>query len=706
MKRWLIAIILFFGIGALSFWFGGYFTSYANSKDTLRVEKPVMQLLSVGDEAVFELHGSGLDQDVSVSMVLDVGNSEAVVGSFPLNGVFNESLLFNDILYLASADGGIQILNVKDPLHPKILGAKLVGRTIIDIYRNENYLFLSQGKFGLSIMQIQPDGFLQHVTDIHIGDRAYSSSYFGGYLYIAAGSAGLFVYDINQLDQIKLVQVVKPSGAVSDLVIAGKTLYLAVAGSGVEVYHLGVQQYPEMIGEMEILAPIYDLLVHQKQLYVATKQDLSLYDIGTAGNMKLLRQWDCFGSARKLFSGLERVYVVDNFVGFRIVDAEQESPPDLINLNIDPRTIAVTTDHIFVGGTDKGLMTVAKQELSSRQKIKKINTSGNSRDLFIAADWLYIADAHGGVVLHDLVHEDAPVIPISLRRGESFAAGKGFLYVANSLAGIEAFDISSPGSPKSVALWPDLPTNRLALVDNYLVTTQGRHGIKLIDIADIQHPLIVDRLPDVHALDLVTDGNYVYIASKMEGLLIYEITADATLRRLSSLLPPFPMSKFGMNVAVEVQYGIVYAINWRTGLQVIDARKPTEPVILSTLAIPGSCKDLLVDGDKVYVTSRRGVSLVSLADPHNMVLLNTLYMRGLSKGIAVNNGHLYLAHRHRGVTVVSVPVVANPLKVISNEKMVVKFASATMAGRYNLQINKNGNSVIIEGAAVYKKKAY
>ncbi|MFK5925583.1 MAG: hypothetical protein QM483_03030 [Desulfuromusa sp.] len=706
MKRLLavIAIMLFFGGGVLALiWFGIYFVSYASTNQRLSVESPTPQKLSLGTKTVINLQGRGFNRETSASLFLDVNNNKAVVGSFPLDGIYYESLLHGDFLYLASEHGGLQVLNLKEPQYPRLTKVYLVGRSIINITRSGTALYLSCGELGVSIMQILQNGLLQHVADIAIESHALACQVFNGFLYIAAGKSGLLIYDIRQPQQAKLVRVVRPGSFISKLVVSGSSLYLPVAGNKVEIYQLAEPQLPHLTGTLQLAEEPYDLIAHQQRLYIATENEVLSYDITTARQPQLLHQWTDFGSAKKLFAGLDHIYISDSFSGLRVIGCGVDGFPDYVNLNIDPLTLSATADYLYVAGSNKGLLIIDKSMLMPRQVIQTFNTSGMARDLLIKKNWLYVADGRGGVVLRNLEDEDATFMTLTPRWGGAFAVRRELLFVAQAKKGIEVFDISDPGKPKLVTAWPELQAMRLAVSGNYLLLSKGISGIELVDISDIQHPISKDLLPNVHPLDITADGKLVYIASKKQGLLVYEIKEDEKLNRLSRLQTPYPMNQFDLAVAVQVQAGIAYVANGNSGLLIVDVSKPKAPFILNSIAIPGLSKAVKVVGNKAFITSHLGgISIINIEDPEKLILLASIPMLGLSRGLQVVDGLIYVTQKEMGVTVIPVPVEAETVKVLSQQEMQITLPSPKFPGSYNLQINNQRGAVVSDGVVVYQ----
>ena len=700
-----LVVVIFFSGGILTLvGLGNYFISYVSSQGRLSVEKSSHQVLPLGTKATFKLQGKGFNRQTTASLLIDVSSSEAIIGSIPLEGIFNDSLLYGDYLYLASSSGGLQVLDIKEPDQPRLFKEYLVGRSIFDIYRKGEYLYLCCKSLGVSIMQIQPDGTLRHITDIAVESLAVSCQVFHGFLFIAGGKSGLLVYDVRQPKQPRLVQIVRTGSFVSKVVMSGAFLYLAVAENQIDIYKLQTPQMPFLAGSLQLSEKVYDLIVDRKDLYVASEAGISLYSLAVPLKPVLSQQWPDFGSARRLFSGLGHIYVSDSFSGLRSVATGEQGTSPLINLNIDPRALSETPDYLYVAGSNKGLLVVDKRKLLQRQLLPEINTSGSAQDLFIKNNWLYIADARGGVLLHNLGDQSNDLKTVSSWWGESFAVQNDFLFVAQASQGIEVLDISDPGKPAFVALWAHLTSKRLAIFGHYLLSSNGVSGLDLIDFAEMRHPVIKHLLSDVHVMDVTTEGKFIYIASKDGGLLVYKLIDNDKLSRLSSLQTPFPMNQFDHAVTVQVHDGVAYLANGRSGLLIVDVSKPTKPVILASVAIPGFCKTLHVIGNTAYVISHPdGISLINIKNPKKPILMSSISIAGLSRGLQVDDDLIYVAQKERGVAVIPMPTQAEKIKLLSKQRMQVTLPSPKFPGNYSLQINNQRELIVVDGVVIYQK---
>ena len=705
MKRFLLVVtllLLFSGGGLALFWSGSYLSAYIFSANELRLDRPTAQILSLGTAVHFDLYGDGFNRDTTVSLFADVNNSDAIIGSYPLEGIFNSSLRSDDLLYLASAEGGVQVIDIKEPRQPKLLKEYLIGRTVTDIHRHENYLYLSCAKFGVTIMQILPDGLLSLVVETENEYGATESQFIDGFLYVVERSIGLQIYDVHQPEQIKLVKIMEFGMGVSVIKIADGYLYL-VQGKKVQIYSVVEPQMPRLVGSMSFPAKPADLIIQGGKLYVATEDGVSLYSLKNPVEPEIIHRWEGISSARKFFPGSEFVYVSDYFSGFRILDPTDLSSPDQLNLNINPRTLVETPNYLLVAGYDRGLLIVDRKVLLGQQAVKRFKTSGTVHDIFIRDRWMYTAETRGGVSLRDLKGDRATFTRISSDWGESFVAHNGLLFVAQSKQGVQVFDISAPGQPVSVAIWTDLQALRLAVIDKYLLVSKGQFGIDLVDTSDLSHPRVEDSLADIHVLDATSVGGLIYIASKKRGLLIYEIDPQHKFSYVSALLTPFPMNQFDLPMALQVQNDIAYIANGRSGLLIVDVANPENPVILSTVAIPGISKEVKVIAGKAFIASHQnGIVVVDIEDPKKPVVLNSISIPGVTKGLQVGGDFIYVAQQGMGVTVIPAPVSADKINLLSQQHLQVSLPAPKYPGRYSLEVANPRKSVVADGVVIYQ----
>ncbi len=703
MKRLVFAGAFFVLLAAISalIWFGQYFISYAIPPEKLSVDKIAPQLADIGKPLTLDLHGTGFNDKTSVSLVMDVSNRDAVVGSLPLEGVYNESLILDNYLYLARDRGGLEVLDIHIPQEPHLLKSYLAGRTIVDIHHHGQYLFLSCGKLGLAIMQPLPGGGLKFISEIVPGVAVWGARSADAFLFLATKGSGIQIYDIRQPQHSRLVATLNDGLSISSLVLFENYLY-SPGLTGIDIYRIDNPQHPEFVSSLVMKRKLKDLIVQDRQLFLTTEGEVALYDLKDKENPHFLKRWAISGAAEKVFAGRDHVYFSDNFSGLRIVNPLNESLGNLINLSVSPRTLSETEDCLFVAGFNQGLLVLDKKTLLPRQVADTIHTTGNVHDLYIRGHWMFVANARGGVSLHDLTNKGKQFPLVTHRKSESFAVWKDRLYVAQGRRGIEVIDISRPDKPKSLYVWSKLPATRIAVVDDScLVLSNGTKGLQLVDISNCSNPVVRDSLRTLHPLNITVDGSLIFVGSKSQGLLIYRID-DFKFDCAGVLSTPFPMNIFDTTLGVQVEKGIAYIANGRSGMVIANISDPVHPVILSSVGIPGISKAISIADHRAYVVNHQGgISIFDVTDPEKPVLKNRIEMLGLSRGIQIVDKRIYVTHRSVGVTVIPVPVEAD-ITDMEKHWMNISFSSPAFPGRYSLQISNGHDLVIRDGVIVYR----
>lgn len=703
MKRKIVLLLALFFAGGIVFLFlfGHYFLLYGVSQGSLSVAPVKKKNLTLGMPVTFHLSGRGLDNQTSVSLFADARASESVVGTFPLDGYFKEGFAYGDYLYLAANGKGIQVLDISEREKPRLLNEYLAGRSVIDIHCQGSTLYLSCGKMGVSVMSILPDGRLKHVRDI-VPELTVSKTFFqDGLLYVSAGSAGLVVVDPSVPGHASAFCEITRYFS-SDFAVFKHYLYAPDEKGGIEIYNITQPSHLSFLHSFETTGKIRDLMIQDQQLYLATEAGVFQYTLEDPIQPVQTHHWTNFGSATKMFAGEGHIYVSDSFSGLRVVDLDSGAAPEFINLKVDPQLIVDVDHYLYVAGSDQGVLIIDKNDLPRQTTVKSINTGGSAHDLLLLDQWLYVADTHGGLQLKS-IDRDEPFRVITTQQCDFLSRWENYLFVSHGRRGIEIFDISDPGLPRSISLFPELRGLRFAVLSHYLVAAKGYLGVDLIDIQDIQHPVIVDSLDDIFPLGLTVQNDFLYVASKERGLLIFRILDNGHLEHLGQLETPFPMNHFDMSLAVQVVDDVAYIANGHSGLLIVNVADPGHPTILSSTAIPGICKDIEIVGTVAYIVSQNGgISVVDIKNTRKPIILNTFPMRGLSRGIQVVDGNIYVAHKAMGVTVVPVPIVRRNMTVSSSNRSRITLPSPTMPGDYNLQISNSHGHVVLDQVVSYR----
>ena len=156
-------------------------------------------------------------------------------------------------------------------------------------------------------------------------------------------------------------------------------------------------------------------------------------------------------------------------------------------------------------------------------------------------------------------------------------------------------------------------------------------------------------LPNDHAARhvLVRDG-LAYVANRLEGLLIADVTDPSAPRTLSVVKLPDLVQDVDV---VESPIGWLALVTIRTqGLGVVDIEDPESPRVVSTVnGLVGSAESVLVNWPYAYVTTvgvglvAGGLHVIDMSDPASPVVLSFEETPGHSQGLALAGSTLVVA---------------------------------------------------------------
>ena len=687
---------------------GSNFIHYSMVTDALELKRPVTQNLKLNETAVIDLYGSGFEQDMSINLVMDATAGQAVIMTYPLEGIFNESLIYKDILYLGTNKDGLKVLSLAEPDRPRLIGEYLAGKSISGMQLKEDQLFLACGSAGVIVMQVARDGALTYKTAIKTASAVLATRLVNGVLVVATRQDGVLLYDIRRTTAVSLVNRLDVKAPVINIEAYSDYLYAVSAKKDLVVFQINGAHDVVKVAEIGFENEINGISISRDCLYLTTPSSVLQYGLGDPAAPDFQQEVGGFSSAGKIYPGESDIYVTDSFFRLSVIAPDFKNSKQQISLTSDVRTVVELGDYLYVAGSESGLLVLDRRNLSEQAFVRTINTRGNIHDIFITGHFIYIADASNGILLKDLNRADTVYTRISPRWGQSFCVDRdrNLLFVALGRAGVEVIDISDPGKPVSIAVWPEFVSWRLAVAGDYLVSAQGLIGIELIDISNIRKPVIKMTIPDVHALDIVYDNHLFYIADKQKGLQIYAVDASGQLRLVSMTSVPFPMNHFANSAAVAVRNAVAYVANGRSGLLIVDVKKPGQPEILGGLDIPGFSNTIRIKGEKAFVGSaavggqRGGISVVDIKKPGQPRYESYISVQSLSRGMQVVDDLIYATQKNIGVTALPLPSPLNHINVISSQHVRADLPPVKYAGRYDLQVNSRHSGPVAQAGAV------
>lgn len=221
-------------------------------------------------------------------------------------------------------------------------------------------------------------------------------------------------------------------------------------------------------------------------------------------------------------------------------------------------------------------------------------------------------------------------------------------------------DVSIPSQPVAVGQTAVLPgvVEDVALVEDHAYVCAGGGGLRVISIADRAHPVEVGHLDlSAGAQRIALAGDYACVTSGQNGLRIIRI-ADATQpTEVAAYATVGPAN----SIAIAGHYAYVgdtahHDNGWYGGnVGILDISDPTHPAEVYVLP-PGGAggpRCLTATLDTLYVLADGGwLQIIRVSDPAHPVLLNSV-QTGYGKDLLAQGDYVYVA-ASTGLRVVNV----------------------------------------------------
>ncbi len=693
------ALLCFVVVGIfLLFWFGAMFRSYLGTGEALVVHAPEPQRLPAGSTVTLNLTGTGFDRDTRVSLMMDVSNQDMIIHRYPLDGFFNTSLIIDDLLLLGSNDG-LKLLSIADPESPRLLETYLSGRSVLDLHYADGHLFVSCGRLGLAIMSLQHNR-LAVEAEIWTGDTTTTSYFHSGHLYVNTYAGGLIVYVLNESMQVRQVGQLHYDSVIRGMAFYGDRLFVYDRHGFLYLYDCSNPTELRRLDQLRFESVVRSVLIKNGMLHVALASSLWIYDLVDPDQPELVRVWDDLDSIMRLIEGQDHVYLVDRSVGLRILDSRDFSMTAQKAFAEGLQTLVERGALIYATGSLEGLLTIDRQHLRSRQTVKWVKSLSEVSDGLVSGNIFYLSSATGAALV-DKNRGVAQVFTDTPERNMAVTRYHDLIFTAQATGGIRAFDVAIPDRPQLIADWPEYSAGRLLVVGDFLVSSGTRTGLMVTAIDDIGVPRVVDQVSMRQIVAMAAEGDYLFCVAYDQGLLTYRVHADGTLQQLSQVQPPFPADRFDQQVDIDVNGGIAYIANGRSGLLIVDVKNPAKPQIISVLGLPGYSKGVRFHQGLVYlVTLRDGLLIVDVSKPERPMRVGSLPLSRLSKFMLFDEGLLHFFQAASGMSAIPLPRFAQQRRLHSRNHLEVTMTLPQHPGRYSLQVgNRKG---LVSHHAIYE----
>lgn len=488
-----------------------------------------------------------------------------------------------DYAYVAIMDGGVLIMDIRQPFMPRIVTLKhLVYNADLELY-----------------------------TDVTMGLAVKDNI-----LCVANGPHGLQIADVSDPQNPNVIgsaDIPETSGLFRKVKIAGDFAYVADFVNGLRIIDISTPSDPKIIRTVaqDILGDCFNVAPDTDKLYVAAAaQGLQILDISDPYNPVVEDSVDTPGRAEEAVISSDLAYVADRAGGLQIIEvktADSSTANFISRLNTPGSAKGITVSGSIAYIADGGALQLIDISNKAYPKIiSSLNTPGSATEVVVENGTAYVADGESGLQIIDVSDPYNPK-----RTGSADTPGSaadlviadGIAYVSDGTGGLQLIEILDPSAPKIIGVLDTQgPASDAAVADKIAYVSVGKNGdhgggLRIADISVPTDPKIKGYLNTENAaVGVAVAGDTVYLAetNRLQAIDVSDPSNPAVKWQTE-----IPETARGLTLAGDTAY-IPYTTVWDGGLHVIDV-KSSAPTFITAFSVPEEADDVSVVGDTAYM---------------------------------------------------------------------------------------------------------
>jgi hypothetical protein len=366
-----------------------------------------------------------------------------------------------------------------------------------------------------------------------------------------------------------------------------------------------------------------------------------------------------------------------------IINVQNPTTPSLVStVDVAPGTtcegIATSGTYAYIAAGDAGFKIYSIATPAAPTLVATIDSLAYAESVVISAPYAFIgsntSDFTGRSFIIDISNPAAPVYKSTMLGYGGYhqyiGVRSGYAYVCNYNAGLQIINVANVTNPVNVAAIPSGPRTASIVFDgNYAYVAVGDSGMKIYNVVNPAAPVFVSRINTTGRAAFVSYGaitiggtptGHIFVSNRNPAPGISAINVSVPATPTTSAFLGALASASGSAFSPFYSNGKVYVAYGTAGLRIIDVTNASQPSLLSTLALSGESRGVVVTGNYAYVAAMdSGVHVIDVTNAGSPVRLSTINT-SRSRGIAINGNYVYVATRDSGLVVLNITNPANP----------------------------------------------
>ena len=661
---------------------------------------------------------NGPVKDPQASITLDTSNRHAIISSLQLPGNLENIYIDTDrgLAFLANSFFGLQIIDISDPEHLRIIGSLTSPGKAWDIKVHGNVLFLASATGGLHLVDISDLETPTIISNLKFNGLAILGlEVVNKTVYAKTGKDGLLIIDVSNIKAPRLVKHLYSDSGTWGLLADENRLYVSIGRFSLEVLDISDPANPQITAKISLSDRAWDIAVRNNILYMPTrKSGLLIVDMRRPDTPELLRLTLDPVAYDHIALQDDRAYITSRTGKLSIIDLGNPIKPKLVgtfDLPERPRDIVLSGRIALVAAGIKGLQIIDTSVLTPTGKIMNLPVPGNLKHVLFDDNFFYLATSSDGLYIAevDSAGEPGAIVAHLPLTGivNNMVRIDNHLFFACSQAGLLIVDISQPTAPILVGKSAFAKSVKdLTAVGNHLFLAERAEGITVIDVKSPESPTLISQFPLHNPQRLTADESYLYVSTK-SSIHIIDYSTPSALTQVGTLDFPWPLQKFTTIKQLTVAGKTSYLAAGPAGLISLDISNPKAPRLDEIINLDGDVHAINVDHNRLFALTRQGKLWLLHRDSDNRTsrraVIDTL---GIGYSLIPYGHQMVIANGKKGLTLLPLP---QQIKIHSQTKtagltdtqgrLTFRIPPQSTPGIYNLNLFNQGELTEFIGAA-------
>jgi len=385
-----------------------------------------------------------------------------------------------------------------------------------------NYLYTAADRpadnSGLHIFNISDPANPIEVGSYVGGLNAYAPvSKVGNYVYLPGRYNGVYIIDVSNVANPVLAATVDTAGRAQNVVVSGDYGYVADGSDGLIIFNVNTHV---IIGSYDTPGEAFDVDLYSGYAYVVDQTSIQVINISDPVNPTLTKEVKSllFGDCRGVAASGNYAYVAHSN-GLTIYDPSNPYTPYVVGgvyLSSPAYGVAVSGNYAYVADGAGGLQIIDISDKTNPTTTGSMATTGTALKVAISNNYAYVADGAGGLQIIDVSDPASPTSTATVATaGYAYGADlyDHYVLLAEGAAGFRIIDITDPTNATTTATVDTPGTAQQVVVSGNYAYVADTTSFRVYDISTIDGPVLRGTIATTNTNSVAVVGDYIAASS-------------------------------------------------------------------------------------------------------------------------------------------------------------------------------------------------